>query len=213
MTLSVLLVSKSGDVQACNIKTFQEETLFKRAGFKSANGFEKHTVFTHEGFAYNVHVYGKSSGRAGQENKYEFPPPLDKTLFFGTCLLVAKDSTSGDPVPITPEKWALFYEALMGGFEDIVDTEEEEEEEEELSTDVSMTKDHYVKDGFVVDDDEEEEEEEEILVVPVKKKIKSVKKTESARKKNVFVTASQAILAEETPLTAASSELVEEDYL
>ena len=52
------------------------------------------------------------------------------------------------------------YEELFGGFEDIEDSDNETETEDE-EDDRPLTKDGYVKDGFVVDEEEEEEEEEE----------------------------------------------------
>ena len=30
----------------------------------------------------------KDSGRAGSENKFEFPPPVDNELYFGNCILL-----------------------------------------------------------------------------------------------------------------------------
>jgi hypothetical protein len=90
-------------------------------------------------------LYAKKRGKAGTENKYEFPPPVDSALYFGDCLLV---NTSGD---LTPEMWNEFYEGVLQ-FEDIEGTEEEEEEVEgEFSN-------GYLKDGFVVSDNELEEE-------------------------------------------------------
>jgi hypothetical protein len=91
-------------------------------------------------------LYAKKRGKAGTENKYEFPPPVDSALYFGDCLLV---NTSGD---LTPEMWNEFYEGVLQ-FEDIEGTEEEEEEvvEGEFSN-------GYLKDGFVVSDNELEEE-------------------------------------------------------
>jgi hypothetical protein len=91
-------------------------------------------------------LYAKKRGKAGHENKYEFPPPVDYTLYFGSCLLV---NPSGD---LTIEMWNEFYESIMQ-FEDIEETEDEEEEvvEGEFSH-------GYLKDGFVVSDNELEEE-------------------------------------------------------
>jgi len=70
---------------------------------------------THE-----IHLYAKKRGRAGTENKYEFPPPMDTKLWFGKCLLMNPD---GD---LTVDMWRTFYESVMQ-FEDL-GTESEEEE-------------------------------------------------------------------------------------
>ena len=63
-----------------------------------------------------------------QENKYEFPPPIDSVLFFGGCVLVAKSDNS--IVDLRISSWNKIYETLMGGFEDL--DEEGEDEEDDL---------------------------------------------------------------------------------
>jgi hypothetical protein len=96
-----------------------------------------------------VRLFAKTTGKANTENKYEFPPPVAETLFYGKCLLV------GD-ADLTPAQWLVMYEELMGGFESVEYEEEEEEEDTEDRT--KFTKDGYSKeDGFVVSDDSDAE--------------------------------------------------------
>ena len=52
------------------------------------------------------------------ENKYEFPPPVDNTLFFGNCILINKDEEDM-PINITKKEWTEIYDHLYGGFDDI----------------------------------------------------------------------------------------------
>ena len=33
---------------------------------------------------YFIEVYAKTEGRTNSENKYDFPPPIDNALFFGS---------------------------------------------------------------------------------------------------------------------------------
>jgi len=84
-------------------------------------GSLQHTwkTLTHE-----IKLYAKTTGKAGNENKYEFPPPMNKTTFFGKCLLV---NPSGN---LTIEMWNEFYENT--NFE--VQSEEEEEPTFEYDT-------------------------------------------------------------------------------
>jgi hypothetical protein len=114
----------------------------KPSGYKSYGSLQ-HSWKT---LTHDIQLYAKKRGKAGHENKYEFPPPVDDVLYFGSCLLV---NPSGD---LTIEMWNDFYESIMQ-FEDIEGTEEEEEEipEGEFSN-------GYLKDGFVVSDNELEEE-------------------------------------------------------
>ena len=98
------------------------------------------------------------NGRATNENKYDFPPPIDNVLFFGTCCIVAKKL--GKMENLTLGLWEKIYEKLFGGFEDLSSTaleDEEEKDELELVPKEKKTKHGYLKDGFVVDSDEEED--------------------------------------------------------
>lgn len=185
---SVIIIEKNASIKSHNIKVFSEDDLYKKAGFKTKDGFSQQTTWNVEvdKTAYSIELYAKTTGRAGQENKYDFPPPVDKTLFFGGCVLVRR---KGDEVVnLTEKEWEKIYEHLFGGFEDIGDEDSEYESEDDLSADVPVTKNGYVKDGFVVDDDDDEDDdyssEEEVRPV-VKKTPKSVKKTEQRSTKEV----------------------------
>ena len=128
----------------------------------------------YEGQTYNVSLYAKTEGRHNNENKYEFPPPIDTKLFFGSCALVA--SLNDEYINLNDEMWSKMYNKLYGGFEDLSNTAEEDElEEDELEKvpDKYKTKTGYLKDGFIVDsnsedlsngnedEDEDEDEDEE----------------------------------------------------
>jgi hypothetical protein len=161
MSLNILIIEKTGVIKELALKTFSEAELYKKAGFKTATGFELQTEWGAEiqGKAYSVSLYGKTDGRAGQENKYELPPPLDNVLFFGSCILVNR--ANGLPKSITKDEWKTVYDHLYGGFEDLDDDDDDDEEEDDEDEDVPRTKEGYVKDDFVVDDDEDEEDYDE----------------------------------------------------
>ena len=115
----------------------------------------------------------KKNGRANNENKYDFPPPIDNSLFFGTCCIVAKKL--GKMENLTLELWEKIYEKLFGGFEDLSSSaleDEEEKDELEFVAKEHKTKQGYLKDGFVVDSDAEEdyttEEEDEEVIAELK---------------------------------------------
>ena len=154
---SILIIDRNSTIKSHNVKAFSEEELFKKAGFKNKEGFAKHTEwsFNVNGDHCVIELYGKTNGRAGQENKYEFPPPADKTLFFGSCVLVCKSNNV--IADISPKEWEKVYAYLHGGFEDI-DGESSETEDDDESDGLPRTKQGYVKDGFIVDDDAEDEE-------------------------------------------------------
>ena len=227
MSLTVLIIDKTGSVTEQTIKKFDEAELYKKAGLKSSTGFKMYTEWVVpelNGKSYHICLYGKADGRANSENKYEFPPPVDNVLFFGSCILFGKgpDDTY---VNLTEVEWNSIYDYLHGGFDDIGDDDDDEEEDDE-DDDLPRTKSGYVKDDFVVDDDEEEEEEEEEEddddeeeeEVKPKSKRKPAKKVAKAKpvkpaKKNqklqtVFVTTE-----EPQNFLECTGELSEEEYI
>ena len=162
--VQVVVIEKTGSLKELNIKQYDNEYLCKKAGFKSSKDFKAQTCWKQENI--EVYLYGKTEGRAGQENKYDMPPPVDNTLFFGSCLLIMKEKNK--EVDLSVKTWKEIYENLFGGFEDIgnEDSEEEKDEDDE-DADLPQTKEGYAKDGFVVADDEdadadaEDEDEDE----------------------------------------------------
>ena len=158
--VSILIVEKSGIIKSTTLKTYNEAELYKKAGMKTCDGFCSQTTWK-LGSNVNIRLFGKTTGRAGQENKYDFPPPVDNELYFGSCILVNL-TDDGEAIDLQEKQWTVVYEKLFGGFEDLgAEDSEDEEDEDEEDEDVPRTKEGYVKDDFVVDDDEEEEDEEE----------------------------------------------------
>jgi hypothetical protein len=90
-----------------------------------------------------INLYGKTK-KVTHPVRYDFPPPVDNTLFNHECLLVNPSA------PLSILEWNSIYETLMGGFEDLTT-----ETESESDTEFEQTKQGYAKDGFVVSDDEE----------------------------------------------------------
>lgn len=164
MPYNIIIVDKLGSLKIHVIKEYKEEDLYKKCGFKKPDGFIKQTEWNVKcnGEKYDIHLYGKLEGKANMENKYDFPPPVDKQLFFGSCILVGfqKDSQGNKIIiSLTLELWDKMYEKMFGGFEDL--TVVALEDELDVIPDSKKTKvGGYLKDGFVVDDNEECDEED-----------------------------------------------------
>jgi hypothetical protein len=218
--VKIIIIEKNSAIQETDLKSYDESELYKKAGLKSAKDFELQTEWGAEidGKVYSVSVFGKATGRAGHENKYEFPPPIDNILLFGSCVLVNK--LNGKATDLTKEEWLKIYEHLYGGFEDLGD-EDSDFSEEDLEEDIPRTKEGYVKDDFIVDDDEEDdfdsddpetEESEEEIVVKKKKaaavKKPAVKKTKSTKKGDALFQ-----VTENSTYLNCEDELIEEDYV
>ena len=154
---SIVIVEKNGDLKVQEYKSENTDDLYKKCSFKKVDGFGKAAEWTYSKKGENmitVELWARSDGQANQENKYDFPPPVDNELFFGNCALLARDSNM-KVVDLTVEKWNKVYDHLFGGFETLADNEDEDDEEEDELDNIpsSMkTKDGYLKDGFIIED-------------------------------------------------------------
>lgn len=161
----IIIVKKTGEVEEKRVKTIQESNVYKYCGYKSSNDVEHlHSFIVSkdvEQTEISYEIYGKTQGKANQENKYELPPPIDTTLYFGNLCIMKKINNS-EFVDLTIDEWNKTYEDLFGGFEDIGgenDDDETRSQDTELYDDEEYTSEGYLKDGFVVDDDELLEED------------------------------------------------------
>lgn len=166
MTVTTLLIiDKSGTPKVLSVKDFKIEDLYKKCGFKKPDGLEKRHVWVTkcDKTSYRISVYAKDDGKANTENKFEFPPPIDNSLFFGSCaVLVEHKNLAGEYVPtiVTMDIWDKLYEKMYGGFENLGDTckaDDDESDELEAIPKSKKTATGYLKDGFIVDSDNEED--------------------------------------------------------
>ena len=163
--LDIIIVERLGSLKMLSIKDFKQEELYKKCGFKKSEDFVKQTEWNvkHDGKKYLIQVFAKTDGRANSENKYDFPPPIDNKLFYGSCAIVGqlkKEDGTKCHVNLSLALWNKIYEKLFGGFEDLAATAKEDEEEEDELDHIpkeKKTKQGYLKDGFVVDSSDTEE--------------------------------------------------------
>lgn len=219
---AILIVEKHGSIKELTVKNYNEDELYKKAGFKNKEGFKCYTIWntTLNDVTYNIHLYGKTNGKANQENKYELPPPLDNMLFFGNCILVNKCEESIHDLSL--KEWNSIYELLYGGFEDIDQSDDDFEEDDDLDG-LKLTKEGYVKDDFIVDEsdddyDEDESDDYEDVDNDEDVVIKKVKKTKKPSRKsnNKLLTVTKKFLVEEQNednFLDCTDELQEEEFL
>jgi lipopolysaccharide export LptBFGC system permease protein LptF len=164
--LDIIIVERLGTLKSLSIKDFKLEDLYKKCGFKKADDFNKQTEWNikYDGKKYFIQVFAKTDGRANSENKYDFPPPIDTKLFYGSCAIIAQvrnDDGNKIYTNLSISLWDKIYEKLFGGFEDLAATAKQDEEEEDELANVpkeKKTKQGYLKDGFVVDSSDTEED-------------------------------------------------------
>jgi len=169
--MSFVLLNKNGEVATKKTRDLTIENLYKKCGFRSDNHFKRIHIWSVilNDETYLVAIYGKTKGKAGQENKHELPPPLDQDMYYGS-MGALRLTSEGEVDNFTKEEWTKVYEALFGGFEDLNKTNEKDDEGEdsELATeddegnyDKSMiTKTGYLKDEFIVSDEESDSDNE-----------------------------------------------------
>tara|TARA_Y100000590_G_scaffold459335_1_gene616079 strand:- start:55 stop:600 length:546 start_codon:yes stop_codon:yes gene_type:complete len=151
--VKVVMIDKNSNIKTVQINKFSVDILYKRCKFNTDKHFDKRTVWHYDNK--KVSLYSKNAGRANSENKYEFPPPIDSELYFGTVVLVAHntDEVNLDTVvDFTKDEWTVLYDKLMGGVE-ILGSEDSYSTDDE-DNDLITTKQGYAKDGFVVSDNE-----------------------------------------------------------
>ena len=154
---SIVTIDKNCDKKESSFKALSVCELYKKCNYRKVDeAFQECCRWNirYKKTAYTISIYGKNTGRAGTENKFELPPPFDSLLLFGTIAVVnlLPDGSIGE---ISEELWNVLYEKLYGGFENLDDTAVDDENEvDELNNidDSEKTKTGYLKDGFIVDD-------------------------------------------------------------
>ena len=164
----IVIIKKNGDFHSSTLPEGGIDDLYKRCGFKKPDGFNLACSWTIPGETkIFIRVYGKTTGRAGAENKAELPPPVDKVLFFGNIAIIASQGSVLDkskPISLSVTRLQELLDLLSGGSEDLGgsanddrDALEDAAHEVVLRSEmkkrgVELTSEGYAKDGFVVDD-------------------------------------------------------------
>lgn len=130
----IIQISKNGDIN--NIKK-------KNLNFINNNKSLKN-LYTWNFNENDYKLYGYENGIAGNENKYDLPPPIDNNLYFNDLYLLKYKNN--EIINLTLEDYKIFYETLFGGFEDIL------EDSDEISSELS---EHTSDRDFINDDDVE----------------------------------------------------------
>ena len=166
----VLVIDKTGTIKETSIKNYDEKSLYKKVGLKTDIDFKYQHTFEiiQNDKVYSISLFGKTTGKSNYVNKYDFPPPIDNILFFGSCILVRNDIVSNTPTDLNAKLWNVLYSELFGGFEDIENSDSEEEDSDDNIDPSSLTKEGYLKDDFVTEDTDESTDES-IEEKPIKK--------------------------------------------
>lgn len=157
----VIIFEKTGELTTCDFQPGKDE-LYKKCKFRKNENFElRNTWIAKKKYSFKyVELWSRNTGKAGTENKYDFPPPIDNELYFGSCVAVAKNDDH-ELVDLNEEEWNKYYEELFGGFENLDDMATNDELEVDELVDIpseKKTNSGYLKDGFIVDDDADDDD-------------------------------------------------------
>lgn len=151
---SIIIVETNGTIKQTKVKDISYDNLYKKCGFKVESDFSKRTTWnkTINGEQVIIELWAKETGKANNENKYDFPPPIDNSLYFGNCALIRK-TLNNEIIDLESSIWNKMYEKLFGGFHDLGNDEDTELSDDELKNidKKFKTKHGYLKDGFIVD--------------------------------------------------------------
>ena len=115
------------------------------------NALERECDYNYSGNT--ISIFAWTDGKAGNENKHDLPPPIDKQLYFGNIFVILHEEDKLKN--LSKSEYEEFYEIAFGGFEDI-GSDDTWSEEEEADSDDSIN-------DFIVDDDEESEDEDYVV--------------------------------------------------
>ena len=92
---------------------------------KSNKNISKINKWNYNNFIYVL--YGCINGDAGEENKYDLPPPCDCDLYFNDLYFIKYENNN--IIDLTIEDYNTFYAFCFEGFESLENTDDEIEEE------------------------------------------------------------------------------------
>ena len=143
--MKFITINKAGNIKDVTMRNNNVDNMYKKCSFKNNNNFshEHSWGVSLDGTSCTISVYAKNNGRQLNENKYEMPPPIDKNLYFGDIAITCFDVKQDKFIDFTKKQWLQIYNKLMGGFEDITQTDEEDDEDMLYDTD-EITNEGYL---------------------------------------------------------------------
>ena len=113
MLTQIVLVNKDGSIKECKALNVTRDDLYKKCGYKKPDGFDKRVEWkVKDGKKMRIEVWAKDKGKANTENKYDFPPPIDNVLYFGTCAVILTDN-KGEIKNLSVSAWNKYYETFL----------------------------------------------------------------------------------------------------
>jgi|AntAceMinimDraft_16_1070373.scaffolds.fasta_scaffold164086_2 hypothetical protein len=112
MTTSFIVIDKQGTLKEQKTRALTKDCLYKKCGFRKSDGFENIHVWSSDSISksYTIELWGKVTGKNGQENLYNFPFLNGNTVYYGPLALIAVDNNS--IIDLTADLWHDVYNHL-----------------------------------------------------------------------------------------------------
>lgn len=131
---TVLVIDKSGLLKELKIKANSQQDLYKKAGLKTADGFQEQFIWDveWENVRYSISLYAKKKGKTGK-NMFNFPAPLEEETFYGNAVLLNNLGS------LTIADWENLFEVICEKYDEnsegeddtVPDSDVDDDEEEE----------------------------------------------------------------------------------
>ena len=120
---TIVIIDKNTEIKEGNFKNLKICDIYKKCNFRKKDDFSSRHSWNIDKNIF-ITLFSRNDGKAGTENKYELPPPIDNDLYFGSMAIVGhknKNIKDGELIDFTKDMWNKAYEKLMGGFENLND--------------------------------------------------------------------------------------------
>jgi hypothetical protein len=207
----IILLLKDGTTEEKEVKTLDEDTIYRKAGFRTRDNFLLRHTWIIENFHYKC--YAKHDGKHGHENKYVLPQPLHGELYFGNMIIIKWCNDTMTYGQLSRTEWDMIFHKINK--HELITTEQKSivRDAHTYSHPVHTTQPKKIKEEVEEEaddeeevDDEEEAEEEEVEEEEEEAAEEEEEEAPPRRRK-------KKIIVEEVYNVEDYSELKEEEYL
>lgn len=110
-----IIIDKNGVLKEQNSRALTRDCLYKKCGFRKSEGFEQIHVWSAEETCshHAVELWGKKTGKKGQENTYSFQFANDAKMYYGALALISVDSNN-HVLDLTMDTWQNIQHTISG---------------------------------------------------------------------------------------------------
>lgn len=109
---SIVVIEKTGTTKNQMVRSLSREVIYKKCGFKTNREFKCiHSWSINHNNVYTIELWASTFCKLGQENSFQWPPPLNKNVYYGNMGLVAFNEKD-EIIDFNVETWNILYTDL-----------------------------------------------------------------------------------------------------